>query len=346
MRRRRSTRRSLAAVAVLALLLAVAAYSAFWYVAAGRVRDGVAAWAAAERARKVELSWRSIAVGGFPFGFRIDIAGAALRDAALVPAPELRLPDLSASARPWDFAVWRLHARNGLSARLPGAPGQPPLQLAARQATGAVLVDAEGGADLWLRLDDASTDAGPHVAIRAGDVWLNLPPRAPQSHTEPAAGVALVLHQVQLPQPVPPLGNVIDELAFGLTLKGALPPGPLPQAVAAWRDQGGTVELDNLRLKWGALGATATGTIALDQDLQPIGGFSGAIEGYDQILAALVHDGHMRASDAGLARLALTMLAKAGPDGRPEIATSFTIQNGEMYLGPAKLGPMPRIAWQ
>jgi hypothetical protein len=54
----------------------------------------------------------------------------------------------------------------------------------------------------------------------------------------------------------------------------------------------------------------------------------------------------MRAGDARLARLALTMLAKAGPDGRPQISTSFTIQNGQMFLGPAKLGPAPRIPWQ
>ncbi|MGH7126258.1 MAG: DUF2125 domain-containing protein, partial [Stellaceae bacterium] len=94
------------------------------------------------------------------------------------------------------------------------------------------------------------------------------------------------------------------------------------------------------------LGATATGTIALDRELQPIGGFTGAIEGYDQILTALVQSGRMRSGDAGLARLALTILAKAGPDGRPQISTSFTIQNGQMFLGPAKLGPAPRLAWQ
>jgi hypothetical protein len=88
------------------------------------------------------------------------------------------------------------------------------------------------------------------------------------------------------------------------------------------------------------------GTLALDRDLQPVGGFSGAVEGYDGILTALVKSGHMRAEQAGLARLALTLLARAGPDGRPEIATSFTIENGEMYLGPARLGPAPRFVWK
>jgi hypothetical protein len=54
----------------------------------------------------------------------------------------------------------------------------------------------------------------------------------------------------------------------------------------------------------------------------------------------------MRPDAAGLARLALAVLARAGPDGRPEIKTAFTIQNGEMFLGPAKLGKAPRIAWE
>ena len=116
--------------------------------------------------------------------------------------------------------------------------------------------------------------------------------------------------------------------------------------LAAWRDAGGTVKLDNLELRWGGLGATATGTLALDRELQPIGGFSGAIEGYDRVLQALVVAGRLPAGDAGLAQLALTLLAKAGPDGRPQIATSFTIQNGQMFLGPARLGPAPRLAWK
>jgi hypothetical protein len=158
--------------------------------------------------------------------------------------------------------------------------------------------------------------------------------------------LALNLRQVQLPVAIGPLGETIDDLAFGATVKGAIPNGKLYQAAAAWRDAGGTIELDNLRLRWGGLGATASGTMALDQELQPIGGFSGTIQGYDQILTALVQSGQMRATDAGLARIALTLLAKPGPDGTPEIKTAFTIQNGQMFLGPAKLGKVPRLAWE
>jgi len=143
-------------------------------------------------------------------------------------------------------------------------------------------------------------------------------------------------------------GGVLAKLlpVFRLGVGGAIASGKLADALAAWRDAGGMIELENLRVKWGALNATGTGTIALDQELQPTGGFSGAIQGYDQILTALVQSGQMRASDAGLARIALSFLAKAGPDGKPEIRTAFTIQNGQMFLGPAKLGRVPRITWE
>ena len=167
-----------------------------------------------------------------------------------------------------------------------------------------------------------------------------------QEHTESNLAVAADLHQATVPQAPSPFRNLVDELAFGITVKGAIAAGPARQAAAAWRDTGGTAELDNFALRWGKLAITGSGTLALDSELQPIGGFSGAVEGYDELMSALVAAGRMKPSDARLARIALAMLAKAGPDGRPAIATSFTIQNGQMFLGPAKLGPAPKIAWE
>ena len=61
--------------------------------------------------------------------------------------------------------------------------------------------------------------------------------------------------------------------------------------------------------------------------------------------AALVEAGRLNTTEAALAQIALSALAKPGPDGKPQITTSFTLQNGKMYLGPAKLGPAPRIEW-
>ena len=172
-----------------------------------------------------------------------------------------------------------------------------------------------------------------------------LPPGAPATHQEAGLAVALDAHDLTPPITPPGFGPTVDDLAFGVSLSGAFPPGPLRQAAAAWRDGGGTLEFDHLHLRWGDMEINGSGTLALDSALQPVGGFSGGVSGFDELLNALVAAGRIKARDARVARVALAMLAKAGPDGRPEIASSLTIQNGEMFLGPAKLGPAPRIDW-
>ena len=341
---RRPTRLGLAFIAVLLVLLG--AYTAYWLIVATRISDGITAWAQTERAEKVDVSWQKVGVTGFPLFWRVQLENAVLRDGRLTPSPELRIPTVSATARPWDFGSWELLAPEGLSAMLAGGGERPPLKLAAHSAIGVVGVDPQGGANLWLNLHDISAEAGAKVPISSADAWVILPARPPRSHTEPAFGVAFDLRQIQLPSMTSVLNDTIEELAFGVTVKSAIPSGKLTQALGEWRDAGGTVELDNLHLDWGGVGANASGTIALDRELQPVGGISGAITGYDKILIGLVQSGRMRPDAAGLARLALAVLARAGPDGRPEIKTAFTIQNGEMFLGPAKLGKAPRITWE
>src|SRR5260370_40512674 len=198
----------------------------------------------------------------------------------------------------------------------------------------------------WPSLGGTPVAAAVPVLVGSPPPPLPVPPGPRRGPADPVMALAVEASQIKLPLGVGPLGDLIDELDFGATVKGAMPSGKLADAVAVWRDAGRTIELDNVHTKWGAPNATATGTIALDQELQPTGGFSGAIQGYDQMLTALVQYGQMRASDAGLARIALTFLAKAGPEGKPQIRTAFTIQNGQMFLGPAKLDRVPRITWE
>jgi hypothetical protein len=341
---RRSTRFGL--VILTALLVVGGGYTAFWFLVARRIEAGVVDWALSQRADKIDLSWQKMRVSGYPAAFRVDLGSAALRDGAITPSPELHIPVLSGTARPWDFADWRLAAPDGFTADFAAAGRGAPAKLIAQTAEGVVSIEPKGGWTLWLTLGGTTVEAAAPVLVGSAHATLTVPPRPSRGHADPVMALAVEASQIKLPLGVGPLGDLIDELDFGATVKGAMPSGKLADAVAVWRDAGGTIELDNLHLKWGALNATATGTIALDQELQPTGGFSGAFQGYDQILTALVQNGQMRASDAGLARIALTFLAKAGPEGKPEIRTAFKIQNGQMFLGPAKLGRVPRITWE
>jgi hypothetical protein len=340
----RSTRFGLVMLA--ALLVVGGGYTGYWFLVARRIEAGFVDWAVSQRAEKIDLSWQRMHVSGYPVAFRVDLGSAALRDGAITPSPELHIPVLSGTARPWDFADWRLAAPEGFTADFAAAGAHAPAKLIAQTADGDVSIEREGGWALWLTLGETTVETGAPVLVGSARTTLTVPARPSRGHADPVMAIAIEASQIKLPAAIAPLGDTIDELDFAATEKGTIPSGKLADALAGWRDAGGKIELDNLRLKWGVLDATATGTIALDQELQPTGGFSGAIQGYDQILTALVQNGQMRASDAGLARIALTLLAKTGPDGKPEIRTAFTIQNGQMFLGPAKLGRVPRITWE
>src|SRR3546814_20885801 len=67
---------------------------------------------------------------------------------------------------------------------------------------------------------------------------------------------------------------------------GALPPGPPSQAIEAWRQNGGTVEIPWLNLVWGPLDLRAKGTATLDGRMRPLGALTADIRGYRETLTA------------------------------------------------------------
>jgi hypothetical protein len=328
------------------LVIGVGVYTAFWWVAAGKIEDIATAWRGTATAQGIDATWQKIRVTGYPLAFELDLSDVVLKDNATSPPSELRAPLLSATIRPWNFHAAWFAAPDGFSALL-GPDTAPLVRLSAERASGAAARDGDGSTTIWLSLyqTKATAPAVATLGARVAHGWVILPPNPPATHQDPGLAIAMDARDLVLPAAPAGFKPGIDDVGFGLTLMGAFPTGSPHQAAVAWRDSGGTVELNHLHLRWGEMEIEGSGTLALDNDLQPIGGFSGEVFGFDQLLSTLVASGKVKAGDARVARLALAMLAKAGPDGRPEISTSLTIQNGQMYLGPAKLGPAPRIDW-
>jgi hypothetical protein len=327
------------------LVVAFGAYSAFWWVAAGRIKQEAEKWAAqAAPQHHVTVLWQTMRVAGYPFSFRIELHNALIRSDAAGAAGILHASVLSASVTPWNFHVATFDAPDGFDAIL-GPVDAPVARMNAAEASGAVAMPGDGGVTIWLNFNQPKIDAISAFSARFCSAWVIVPAHPAVSHADPGIAAAALLHDLVLPAAPPGFSKAVDEFGFGVTMMGALPSGSPREAAAAWRDSGGTLELDNFYLRWGAIGGTASGTLALDGDLQPVGSFSGAISGYEQLLNALVAAGRVKASDARVARLALSMLGRVGPDGRTQISTTFAIQDGEMQLGPAKLGKAPHIDW-
>ena len=113
--------------------------------------------------------------------------------------------------------------------------------------------------------------------------------------------------------------------------------------MAAWRDDGGTIELRGLIVKWGPLDLSADGTLALDSQLRPIGALSASIAGVDEAVASLVAEGSIGAAEAAAVRVAFNLFARLTSSAGDRLNVPITAQDGRIFIGPvavARIGPL------
>lgn len=321
--------------------LALAAYAGYWYRTARELAAGLEPWAEAQRAQGDRLHWDRVEIGGFPAEFRFRFANATFAGTRpLSFAAEA--PEIEVEARPWNLRQWRFAMP---SARLDDSVGTAGCDL--NHVEGEVSLAHGAAISVALAAHDI-VGRGLAAGWRMASARLHyaLPAAPPAGHSDTALSFSLELEQTTLPVFPAALGNTLGEIVLAGEIKGRLPPGPLAPALESWRDDGGTVELHDLRLAWGGLTIAASGTLALDNDLQPIGALSTEITGQDHVVDIAVATGGIKPRDATIAKTVLGLLAKPSPDGEKAISLPLSLQDGRLYLGPATLARLPRIDWQ
>lgn len=326
---------------VAAALLSGAGYAAYWFHVAGEVRKGVESWAAARRAEGWRVDWREMATGGFPGRVRLRLA-----------EPTVARPDglswtadrLEAGARPFDLT------RIGLSA--PGRHrlgwGERTAELNAAGLDGVLALGAGG------RVGELSlTGAGLKIVeaettMEADGLSLTILPLAVAvpSHDTETVRFAAAAHGITLPV----LPGLVLERRVALAevngrVMGDIPAAPPVAALAAWAADGGTVEIDHLTLEWAPLALEADGTLALDPRGQPLAALSARVRGFPDLMDRLAAAGSMDAGAAAAAKLMLSLLAKPDRTGRPAVAVPVSVQDGALWLGPARVAQVPPLAW-
>jgi hypothetical protein len=327
---------------LVALVLAVLAYSGYWLYFAHRLGEQVGPWAEARRGEGYDLRWQKATVEGYPLAFRLRFAGATL--AARRPySYALSAPEFQIAAAPWDLSDWRFTAPGGARLDLPASA----MAVEAASLDGTVSSESPGQSVVTLRAHDlAGQGLAQGLAIETAAAQFALPSRAPASHLDTMLSLAVDFDKLTLPVAVPSFGPTIDTLSLTGQLKGSLPPGPLAAALAAWRDGGGTLEIESARLVWGKMSASLSGTLALDEALQPMGAMSATIASPEMVIDAAVASGNLRHRFAGLAKAALGIIAKPGADGQSAVSLPVTVQNDQLFLGPAPVARLPHIVWE
>jgi hypothetical protein len=335
-----------------AVVLVAASYGLYWYSVAGLVRSGILDWSAARRAEGFTVGWDRYVISGFPFLLRVAIEQPVFGQTGVEPGYAAQAPLLVGEARPWALDRWYLTAASGARLAIQPGPVRPAITVTANALAGTVRpaesddAASHPGTAVALSADGVAVAGPTPLAIAHAGVQTTIPAHPVASHLDTWLSAGFSLAGVTLPQAVQPLGDTIDRLAAAVAVKGTIPGGPHREALAAWRDDGGTLEITSLDVAWGKLQLGAKGTLALDATLQPVGALTALIRGYNDIIDALVAAGSVRAGDAALAKLALGLLAKEGPDGTYEIGAPLTLQNGSVFLGPARLARLPVFTWE
>lgn len=337
------------AIASAALLGAVAVvYSAAWFYVAGQVQDGIEGWADERRAEGWRIAYRSLAIEGFPLAFRGRIEAPVLARQVAGKAVSWRGPAITIAVRPWDprrlslsFSGSHEFSRGGRArtARLTAGTADAHVELG-EDGQVRVLRVALGSLTVTPKPD------APKTTLEKLDLTLDRPPVAQTDapHQRPLVRIAADVAGLVLPDGTRAvLGPRIESAGITVVLLGAIPAGPLEAALAAWRDSGGTLEVERFRLAWATLSLNAEGTLALDRELQPMGALAARIIGFRATVDRLTANGINRPRQAMTAKIVLGLLARGSP---PEIKVPISAQDGGLYLGPVRFMRLPRVNWK
>jgi hypothetical protein len=120
---------------------------------------------------------------------------------------------------------------------------------------------------------------------------------------------------------------------------------PLREALAAWRDAGGTVEVTDFALAQATLSLSGSATVALDETLQPIVAANLKARGLPTTIDLLASQKRIYPEDALKMKLFVKGAERDTKGGYKEVATGLTVQGGYLAWGPFKLAKVPPIQW-
>lgn len=322
---------------------------AYWQIASERLRDGMQDWVAAGRARGWDIQTGAVTSGGWPQAATLAISGLHARHSgADIPgAVDWTSAGITLSVSlylPTDLHVSLTGAQRISLAGLPDTTvtgdsisATVPLQGTQRwfdfHSTGLSVVPANSSLPTTIGLLNA------RVALAGG-----MDGETAQSATT----FMLSAEAVALPASIKwPLGPNISSVSLEGSLNGPLPADQHVTTWAqAWRDGGGSLEITHMSVGWGPLGLTSSATVALDDQLQPMGSGSGRIVGYAQTLDRLAAAGALTKSAATAAKAVLSLMAGTADGDEPSMVdVPLTLQYRTLSMRQVPLVRFPELDW-
>lgn len=110
-----------------------------------------------------------------------------------------------------------------------------------------------------------------------------------------------------------------------------------PKTLAEWKDGGGILDINVLKINWPPIVLEANGTLTLDKEMYPLGSFTSSIKGYQDALSYMVELGWVKNKNASAVLFVMDLLSKSDETGNKKLTVPVTFQNKRLSIGPASL---------
>jgi hypothetical protein len=278
------------------LLIAAAAWSAFWFYSASKVDETADAWRAREAKSGRIYDCASRSVAGYPFRLEVRCDGASVSlvsqtagQAATQTPITAKLGEILVVSQIYDPKL--LIAEFTAPATIAG-PGQPSMIANWSKARSSVVGLPAAAQRISLVFDDPSidrTDISPQTPLaRAKHIELHgrLVEGAAADH--PNIETVLRIEQGSVQEVHPLLAEPFDaDVRTMLVGLKDFSPKPWPQRFREIQAAGGHVEIVQSRIQQGDLIAVASGSLGLSAEGRLDGELQMTVAGLDKVIAAL-----------------------------------------------------------
>ena len=347
----------------IAVAMAAVGYTLYWFVIATNLKDAVTNWTAQRAQQGITASYNQIEISGFPSNFKVVLTEPKLHTANFPRAGQAEAgaedwfwqgQRAVAEMKPWNFRKFSvdLSGAHSLAYKNQGLKYQYDGDVQKLVMSADIFQDG-WPEQMQLEIGKLSlTEARSKANVTASSATIlsrRLLPGKEQISSPaktPTFTLKAKFQGLHVPQFLKlPLGHDIRELSSELKIIGNLAPSMSVANLARWRDAGGIIEMDIIQASYGVLKTHATGTVALDKDLQPLIAMSARFQGFFPALNAFKKAGYIRSGDAAMAKLVLGVLSKRDRKGVRSISLPLSLQDGQLFAGPVPLMAIPAIDW-
>ena len=328
------------------MILGSALWAGYWFVGSNAVREGVTGFFADAARQGITAENAGVTVAGFPNRFDLTIDEIRLADpmagvgwqapfvqvfamtwkpwhiiAAFAPEQVVTLPDQTVTV-----------ASRDLKASLRAKPSTD-LPLAELRLAG---VSLDLASDLGWTLGIGEFTFGLRADAALGPTGYELGfDFAPLS---PDPEIVAAINAVTLPD-LPPtdLPPTVEALWGSVYLTFS---APLDRHAGETQPHLRRVEINQFNLTWGALAASASGTVEADGNGYAAGRITVEVTNWDRLPAVLVAAGLVQPEVAPTVARGMQALAAQSPDLKI-LSLSLVMEDGRMSFGPFPLGPAP-----